>query len=71
MDINSIHLSGNYLESFNGIEVSKFCPNLFMLDLKDNHLAKLENDTFRGVLRLDILDISNNNITETDSGGFS
>ena len=70
-DIDSIHLSGNYLKSFIGTEVSSFCPNLSMLDLKENQLEKVENDTFRGFLKLEILDISYNNITEIHSDGFS
>ena len=70
-DIDSIHLGGNYLKSFNGTQVSRFCPNLSMLDLKKNQLEKVENDTFRGFLQLELLDISYNNITEIDSDGFS
>ena len=68
---DSIHLGGNYLKSFNGTEVSSFCPNLSMLDLKENQLEKVENDTFRGFLQLELLDISYNDITEIDSNGFS
>ena len=70
-DIDSIHLGGNYLKSFHGTEVSSFSPNLSMLDLKENQLEKVENDTFRGFLQLELLDISYNNITENDSYGFS
>ena len=70
-DIDSILLGENYLKSFNGTEVSSFYPNLSMLDLKENHLSKVENDTFRGFVQLEILEISYNNITEIDSSGFS
>ena len=70
-DIDSIHLGGNYLKSFNGTEISKFYPNLSMLDLKENQLEKVENDTFRGFQKLELLEIAYNNITEIDSDGFS
>ena len=70
-NMDSILLGGNYLKSFNGTEVSRFCPNVSMLDLKENQLEKVENDTFRGFLQLELLDISYNNITEIDSDGFS
>ena len=70
-NMDSIHLGGNYLKSFNGTEVSSFCPNLSMLDLKENQLEKVGNDTFRGFVQLELLDISYNNIAKIDSDGFS
>ena len=58
LDIKSIHSSGNYLKSFNGTEISKFYPNLSMLDLKENQMKKVENFTFKGLLELNLLEIS-------------
>ena len=69
--INSIHLGGNYLESFNGSKVSMFSPNLSMLDLKTNHMKEVNKETFKGLLELKLLDISDNNIVEIDSDAFS
>ena len=69
--IHSIHLSGNLLKSFNGTEVSKICPNISMLDLKENNLKYVKNETLKGFLQLKLLDISHNNITEIDAGAFS
>ena len=70
-NINSIHLRGNYLEFFNGTEVSKFSPKLSLLDLKTNRLTKVRNGTFKGFWELKLLDISKNNIAEIDSNAFS
>ena len=68
--INSIHLSGNCLESFNGSKVSMFSPNLSMLDLKTNDMKEVNKGTFKGLLELKLLDISNNNIGEINSEAF-
>ena len=69
--IHSIHLSGNLLKSFNGTEVSKTYPYISMLDLKENNLEYVENETFKGFLQLNLLDISHNNIIEIDTDAFS
>ena len=68
--IHSIHLSGNLLKSFNGTEVSKIYPYITMLDLKENNLEYVENETLKGFLQLKLLDMSHNNITEIDIDAF-
>ena len=68
--IHSIHLSGNLLKSFNGTEVSKIYPNIFMLDSKDNNLEYVKNETLKGFLQLKLLDMSHNYITEIDIDAF-
>ena len=70
-NIDSIDLSGNYLESLNGHKVNRFTPNLRILYLKRNNFKKISKETFEGFLHLNHLDLSNNEITYIDSYSFS
>ena len=69
-NIDSIDLSGNYLESMNGRKVSRFAPNIRILYLERNNFTQIHNETFEGFLHLNHLDLSNNEITDIDSNSF-
>ena len=69
-NIDSIDLSGNYLESMNGRKVSRFAPNIRILYLERNNFTQIHNETFEGFLHLNLLDLSNNEITDIDSNSF-
>ena len=69
--IESIFLSDNKLQSFNGSELSIYAPDIVSIDLNRNQFEKIRNDTFKALIHLQMLTITNNRIEQIESDSFN
>ena len=71
LKIKAIYLDGNNLEFLVGIEIKRYAPNLWLLDLNQNRFDTIEYATFESCSSLEVLYFANNRIERIESNSFS
>ncbi|KPM04120.1 chaoptin-like protein 2 [Sarcoptes scabiei] len=69
-NIQNINLQGNRLRTFNGNVLSSFHSSLSYLNLANNQLISIENDTFRNRNKLEIIWLNHNQIKQISANAF-